>query len=151
MTYTEKLKHPKWQKKRLMVLQRDGFQCRQCRSAERSLEVHHFRYAKNPWDVEDCFLATLCSACHEDRQHVDDAAREALALILSQSDLSAATELADALAARASEATHNLRMEMSLTGWLNEDRWVSYAEEYPPHRGFVEMVLGRILKWGKSA
>jgi len=34
-TYAEKLKHPLWQRKRLEILNRDGFKCAQC--VEKSL------------------------------------------------------------------------------------------------------------------
>lgn len=32
-----------------------------------TLEVHHKRYprSKNPWDVDDADLITLCSKCHK--------------------------------------------------------------------------------------
>ncbi|MFS3022863.1 MULTISPECIES: HNH endonuclease [Phocaeicola] len=31
------------------------------------MEVHHKRYprSKNPWDVDDADLITLCSKCHK--------------------------------------------------------------------------------------
>lgn len=148
VNYTEKLKDPRWQRKRSLILQRDRYLCRECRRPARSLDVHHFHYVRGePWDVEDHFLITLCRECHKDRQDIDDRAKEALALILSQCDLAGATHLADELSARASDATRGLRMEMSPSGWLDEERWIGYAEEYPKHRTFVEMVLGRIMRW----
>lgn len=57
-------KHPKWQKKRLQILERDGWKCVACDDSESTLHVHHFYYDGNPWDVMENFLQTLCEACH---------------------------------------------------------------------------------------
>lgn len=65
MTYSDKLKDPRWQKLRLEVFQRDSFCCLMCGSAEHTLHVHHLRYCKNPWDVPIEALQTLCFRCHE--------------------------------------------------------------------------------------
>jgi len=67
MTYGEKLKSPKWQKKRLEILERDKFTCTNCRSKEKQLHVHHKVYIFNnePWDYENEFYTTLCNDCHE--------------------------------------------------------------------------------------
>lgn len=66
LTYSEKLKDPRWQKMRLQVLERDEWTCRFCGDKTKTLHVHHFCYAKsgNPWDVEDHALITLCEDCH---------------------------------------------------------------------------------------
>ncbi|HYD92594.1 MAG TPA: hypothetical protein VEA37_14045 [Flavobacterium sp.] len=65
-TYSEKLKDPRWQKKRLEVMKSDDWTCQFCGEKEKTLNVHHFVYAKsgNPWDVNDCDLCTLCEDCH---------------------------------------------------------------------------------------
>ena len=65
MTYSEKLKHPKWQKKRLEALQDAGWKCQRCEDSETELHVHHLKYHGDPWDVPLSFLAVLCSMCHE--------------------------------------------------------------------------------------
>jgi len=67
MTYAEQLKSPKWQKKRLEILERDKFTCRICGDKEKELHVHHRIYKKNlkMWEYEDYILLTLCSDCHE--------------------------------------------------------------------------------------
>lgn len=67
MTYREKLKNPKWQRKRLEIFQRDKFRCQHCRSKEATLHVHHIYYTPNtdPWDYPDEALVTLCEFCHE--------------------------------------------------------------------------------------
>lgn len=64
MNYAEKLKDPRWQKKRLEVFQRDDFTCRYCQDKNTTLHVHHMEYAGNPWDVDINKLITLCEDCH---------------------------------------------------------------------------------------
>lgn len=69
-TYWEKLKDPRWQKKRLEILERDEFRCIGCGSEEKTLHVHHGYYDKNrdPWDYENETLYTYCEECHESMQ-----------------------------------------------------------------------------------
>lgn len=64
--YWEKLKDPRWQKKRLEIMERDKFTCQHCWSTEKTLNVHHKFYKKKaePWDYEDWQLITLCEDCH---------------------------------------------------------------------------------------
>ena len=65
-TYYDKLKDPRWQKKRLEIFERDGWKCRSCSDSESTLVVHH-RYYENiePWEYPDEALITLCENCHE--------------------------------------------------------------------------------------
>lgn len=65
--YSEKLKDPRWQKKRLKIFERDNWACRLCKSTENTLVVHHKLYLPNtePWDYNDQYLTTLCENCHE--------------------------------------------------------------------------------------
>lgn len=67
MTYSEKLRDPRWQKKRLEIMSRDDFRCQACRSKEKTLNVHHrvYRKGKAPWEYEDDQLVTFCEDCHE--------------------------------------------------------------------------------------
>lgn len=66
--YSEKLKHPKWQKRRLEILNRDGFKCRLCDETEETLHVHHIRYerGREPWEHGDESLVTVCVNCHDE-------------------------------------------------------------------------------------
>ena len=65
-SYSDKLKSPKWQKKRLKILERDNFTCRSCKGTESQLHVHHIKYGDgNPWEVPDIYLITLCDDCHK--------------------------------------------------------------------------------------
>lgn len=68
--YGEKLKDPRWQKKRLEVFQRDEFMCQNvgCLATDKTLHVHHLIYfkGKEPWDIDIKYLLTLCEDCHEE-------------------------------------------------------------------------------------
>lgn len=64
-TYSEKLKDPRWQKKRLEILNRDKWTCQRCFDTESTLHVHHIKYSGEPWEVEERYLLTLCDECHE--------------------------------------------------------------------------------------
>lgn len=44
MTYKEKLKDPRWQKKRLEIFDRDGWKCVECGDKDSTLNVHHIFY-----------------------------------------------------------------------------------------------------------
>lgn len=65
MTYSDKLKDPRWQKKRLEIFNRDNWRCVYCDDDKSTLVVHHLEYSGEPWEVDNIFLITLCSNCHE--------------------------------------------------------------------------------------
>lgn len=67
-SYKDKLLDPRWQKKRLRILERDKWACRCCGDKESTLHVHHVHYdprAEGPWDYADTSLVTLCAECHD--------------------------------------------------------------------------------------
>jgi hypothetical protein len=65
-TYAELLKHPLWQRKRLEIMQRDGFKCCKCKNDQITLNVHHkkYIYGRKPWEYDNADLITLCEDCH---------------------------------------------------------------------------------------
>lgn len=67
-TYYEKLKDPRWQKKRLEVMEHNEFACEVCGDNESPLNVHHKEYFKGqePWEYEIRQLSCLCEDCHEE-------------------------------------------------------------------------------------
>ena len=73
-TYSEMLKDPRWQRKRLEILNRSNFTCEDCGAADKTLHVHHKQYRKGalPWEYSDRELAALCEGCH-DRRHTTQA------------------------------------------------------------------------------
>ncbi len=66
-SYSEKLKNPKWQKKRLEISERDNWTCQICSDSESEFIVHHKNYekGKDPWDYDNNDLISLCVNCHE--------------------------------------------------------------------------------------
>lgn len=80
MTYYQKLKDPRWQKKRLEVMQRDKFKCVSCGSGDKELQCHHLVYAEsgNPWDVNNGNIITLCCGCHTKIEETIKAVRYSL-------------------------------------------------------------------------
>jgi len=68
-SYSEKLKDPRWQKKRLRIFERDKWKCLDCGATDNTLHVHHLRYfnGADPWDYDDVHLATLCEKCHQNQ------------------------------------------------------------------------------------
>lgn len=68
MTYAEKLKDPRWQKKRLEILQRDEFECQFGYACPKEIElhVHHKQYVRgrDPWDYPPDNFITVCAKCH---------------------------------------------------------------------------------------
>lgn len=68
-SYSDKLKDPRWQKKRLEIMERDRFSCVFCHDKSSTLHVHHIAYFKNyePWETPNGFLVTLCEDCHTNK------------------------------------------------------------------------------------
>lgn len=64
--YSELLRHPFWQRRRLEIFNRDNFTCRKCLDKESNLQIHHLYYiaTHKPWDYPDEALITLCELCH---------------------------------------------------------------------------------------
>jgi len=67
-TYYEKLKDPRWQRKRLEVMNRAHFLCEKCYNENNTLNVHHLYYMskRDPWDYPDFALICICNECHAD-------------------------------------------------------------------------------------
>lgn len=65
-SYSELLKDPRWQQKRLKILERDEWMCQRCFDAQSTLHVHHRYYLPgcSPWEYTDNALVTLCEQCH---------------------------------------------------------------------------------------
>lgn len=69
-TYDKKLLDPRWQKKRLEILNRDNFTCDYCGDKESTLHVHHITYHGEPWEADDSMLQTVCKDCHVILEHI---------------------------------------------------------------------------------
>lgn len=90
-TYFEKLKDPRWQKKRLEMLESAEFKCQSCGDTEDTLNVHHVFYEKDtdPWDYQDKVYMVLCNKCHEKWHRIKAAMDE----VLCQVDIDHLTHL----------------------------------------------------------
>lgn len=68
--YKEKLRDPRWQRKRLEQMQIANFCCERCGDSETELHVHHRRYipGREPWEYADHDFEVLCRNCHH-REH----------------------------------------------------------------------------------
>jgi hypothetical protein len=72
--YSELLKDPRWQKKRLKVLERDNWLCASCGDGTSTLHVHHKKYkeGKKPWEYRLEMLISLCEQCHSEIHRKDN-------------------------------------------------------------------------------
>jgi len=68
--YSELLRLPQWQKKRLYILDLRGWKCEACGETEKALQVHHLNYidGHRPWDYPDDWFEVLCDGCHDWRE-----------------------------------------------------------------------------------
>lgn len=104
MTYSEKLRSPHWQKKRLFILERDGWKCLFCGSTEKTLNVHHVVYRRiDPWEYPDDLYQTLCEPCHKVRQELTDKTVDALRIAIKNIPTERLTKVAQFLCERAME------------------------------------------------
>ena len=71
LSYSDQLKHPDWQRKRLKILERDDFACQCCGITDKTLHVHHFYYTKGckVHEYPDEALITLCEGCHKEQHN----------------------------------------------------------------------------------
>jgi len=67
-TYADKLKDPRWQKKRLEILNQNDFICQLCYEEGKTVNVHHLFYLPNhqPWEYPNFCYMVLCDDCHRD-------------------------------------------------------------------------------------
>ncbi len=65
-TYAAKYRDPRWQRRRLEIMERHNFSCQECDDTTTTLNVHHRQYRKGaaPWEYEDKELMCLCEKCH---------------------------------------------------------------------------------------
>lgn len=78
--YWQLLRDPRWQRKRLEILNRSDFSCDECGATDKTLNVHHKSYKKGakPWEYEEHELASLCEECHKSRHDIEKEIRSEL-------------------------------------------------------------------------
>lgn len=148
MTYAEKLKDPRWQRKRLEIMQRDEFRCRDCMNSKETLTVHHCHYARGgPWDTPAELLLTLCQPCHELRQELEDDCRLALAKIFARLDVPPLREFVIGAVGVACNEETDPEVSDSLENEHNaEIRWWLYALDHPEFRSAYCAITGSTPK-----
>lgn len=85
MSYSELLKDPRWQRKRLDILNRDNFTCVCCGDDKSTLHVHHQYYinGRMPWEYSNDLLITLCAKCHENEESLKEQDEDVMKRLLS--------------------------------------------------------------------
>lgn len=83
LTYTEQIKHPNWQKRRLEMLEFYGWACGSCDAKDVTLHVHHKQYFKGrmAWEYSQDELEVLCEKCHQGHHKTDERIKEILAAV----------------------------------------------------------------------
>jgi hypothetical protein len=73
-SYFEKLKDPRWQRRRLEAMEGAEFRCQLCHDDKSTLHVHHKGYLKgrDPWEYDLEQLAVICESCHSLEHSGDD-------------------------------------------------------------------------------
>lgn len=71
--YARLLTDPRWQRRRLEMLEAAGFKCQRCFCGDKTLHVHHREYiaGRKPWEYTDGQLMVVCEDCHE-MQHLPE-------------------------------------------------------------------------------
>jgi len=66
-SYYELLKDPRWQRKRLEIMEAANFECSNCGDDKSTLNVHHgyYEYGLKPWEYPNESLHCLCITCHK--------------------------------------------------------------------------------------
>lgn len=79
--YHQLLKDGRWQRRRLEIMQRDDFKCRECGTTN-DLNVHHIRYidGRKPWEYDDGDLVTLCGKCHKEAHELIEQDKQAFTI-----------------------------------------------------------------------
>jgi hypothetical protein len=70
---------PRWQRRRLEIMQRANFACEICKDEKTTLEIHHRIYRRGHafWEYGDHELSCVCSPCHAQLTAAVDRLKEA--------------------------------------------------------------------------
>ena len=121
MSYKEQYLDPRWQKKRLEVLDRDEWCCQRCYDNESTLHVHHRYYIKKTaiWDYPLEAFLTLCEECHEYETTTRKASEESLLFALRKKFLSAEVDFI-AIEIHNMKLLHTSEIVASVYAWAIE-------------------------------
>ena len=147
MKYSDKLRDPRWQKKRLEIFDRDEWMCQLCQDSEQTLHVHHLFYqkGKEPWEYENEHLLTLCESCHEEETATRYTIERGLCTELAKRGFMSSDLI------RISEGFHNLTI---ITAPEVTASIISFALSTPEIMTMIEHEffsgLGKVRKDGKE-
>jgi len=116
--YSEKLRDPRWQRKRLEVFQSADFKCEVCGSGDKTLHAHHRYYekGKEPWDYPLAVFKCLCEDCHFITTRTKSDLQNTFKLIMNSFDEKSQAEVCYLLDSYLSGEYHNDNGEFIL--WL---------------------------------
>lgn len=156
MTYAEKLKDPRWQKKRLEIFERENYTCQSCGDTSTTLHVHHCHYFKgNPWDTDSGWLKLLCEKCHELRQALEDSCTLNLHGLFNTyfTDLDRLKDFCEQFryvyAKCLTEYAEPRLEDANESEYQSNCRWFNYAWDHPDGREMYEKVTGLKVNWPK--
>ena len=118
-TYGDKLRDPRWQRKRLEILSRDDFTCRLCGDNESTLHVHHLLYFKGaePWQYDANCLVTTCESCHEELHVARYGERIVQALIAGRAGMNEIARFTEHLQMAFNDGPEECRARFSADQW----------------------------------
>jgi hypothetical protein len=138
--FFDQYKDPRWQKKRLKIMERDEFACQSCLNTERTLNVHHKYYIpdRKPWDYPDRLLVTLCQECHEYEEECKYIISDFTKVLLSDGYLS--HDLVELL-----EWLRKLPMNLSLTCLMSTVRDYETLPMNKDHSSMMNQLVRHIM------
>ena len=106
MTYQEKLKDPRWQRRKSEVLNAANWRCQHCCRSDGTLHAHHLFYlrGRQPWEYPDELLVCLCDSCHDEKHKAEDQLFHGLAMRLKMVPGKRMLKLAGEILGRALES-----------------------------------------------
>lgn len=152
MTYSEKLRDPRWQRKRLEILNRDDFTCRDCGDKDHTLHIHHCLYGrgKEPWEAPADELRTLCEECHEERSSIEHDVKLEFSRLLARLRKDQISELMPQILGVQERYLDVYGVSIMATDEHNslaDLRWLQYALKFSEARKFYEEVTKNEIPW----
>ena len=139
---------------RLLILDRDGWACRDCGSKDKNLQIHHCFYEKgDPWLTPGIFLLTLCNECHVTRQQVEADGKKALCAIFALLPIDSVRALTDSLDREASKDVADRILaifDAFAVDYESNIRWFQYACSHPEFQQAFNFVTGSEVIWTES-
>jgi len=135
MSYSDLLKDPRWQRKRLEVFEAAKWKCQRCGAGDKQLHVHHRKYiaGRKPWEYPMDRLLCLCENCHN----------KAHAIISSTRPLSIAEQISE-LERRAGELQVGDDEHGYTTKWDDIDELFSVVEKLHELRAIQKEAAGKL-------